>query len=121
MSATPSAVIWIVIGVVLVMGMFIEGNAIFMITLPIFMPIINTFHIDPINFGVVMTLLMMIGNLTPPVGMCLFAVDSFARVGIWELGKAIWPYILVVFIITLIMAFVPQISTFLPNLLMGAM
>jgi tripartite ATP-independent transporter DctM subunit len=120
MGASTSSVLWIVIGIVLIMGMFIDGNAIFMITLPIFMPIINTFHIDPVNFGVVMTLLIMIGNLTPPVGMCLFAVDSFAHVGVGQLGKVIWPYILVIFIVTLVLAFVPQISTFLPNLLMGA-
>jgi TRAP-type C4-dicarboxylate transport system permease large subunit len=91
-----------------------------MITLPIFMPIVYTFGIDPVNFGVMMTLLMMIGNLTPPVGMCLFAVDSFAKVGVWNLGRAILPYLLVIFVCTLIIAFVPQISTFLPNLLMGA-
>ena len=120
MGATTGAVLWIVIGIILIMGLFIDGNAIFMITLPIFMPIINTFHIDPVNFGVVMTLLIMIGNLTPPVGMCLFAVDSFAHVGIPQLGKVIWPYILVILVVTLIMAFVPQISTYLPNLLMGA-
>jgi tripartite ATP-independent transporter DctM subunit len=121
MGATRSAVLWIVIGIVLIMGCFIDGNAIFMITLPIFIPIINTFHIDPVNFGVVMTLLIMVGNLTPPVGMCLFAVDSFAHVGIVPLGKTIWPYLVVIFIITVILAFVPQIATFLPNYLMGTM
>jgi len=121
MGATSSSVLWSIIGVILIMGLFLEGNAIFMITLPIFMPIIRTFNIDPVNFGVVMTLLIMIGNLTPPVGMCLFAVDSFAKVGIWNLGKTIWPYILVILICTLFIAFIPQISTFLPNLLMGTM
>jgi TRAP-type C4-dicarboxylate transport system permease large subunit len=85
------------------------------------MPIIRTFQIDPVNFGVVMTLLIMIGNLSPPVGMCLFAVDSFAHVGVWQLARVIWPYILVIFIVTLVLAFVPQISTLLPNLLMGVM
>jgi TRAP-type C4-dicarboxylate transport system permease large subunit len=98
------------------LGLFIDGNAIFMIAPPIFMPIISMFHIDPVNFGVVMTLLIMIGNLTPPIGMCLFAVDSFAHVGVPQLGKVIWPYILVILIVKLVMAFVPQISTYLPNL-----
>jgi tripartite ATP-independent transporter DctM subunit len=121
MGASSTSVLWIIIGVIIIMGLFIEGNAIFMITLPIFMPITRIFGIDPVNFGVVMTLLIMIGNLTPPVGMCLFAVDSFAKVGIWNLGKVIWPYILVIFICTVIIAFVPQIATFLPNLLMGKM
>jgi TRAP-type C4-dicarboxylate transport system permease large subunit len=101
------------------MGCFLEGNTIFLITLPIFIPITNMFGIDIINFGVAMTLLIMIGNLTPPVGMCLFAVDSFAKVGVWNIGKAIWPYLVVVLALTILCAFVPQIALFLPNLLMG--
>ena len=59
--------------------------AIFLITLPIFMKLCPMYGVDMVNFGVVMTLLIMIGNLTPPVGMCLFAVDSFARTGVWPL------------------------------------
>lgn len=119
-GATQSAVLWIIIGIVLLMGCFLEGNAIFLITLPIFIPIANMFKIDLVNFGVVMTLLIMIGNLTPPVGMCLFAVDSFAKVGIPALSRHVWPYLIVIFIVTVIIAFVPSIATFLPNLLMGA-
>ncbi|GHS90841.1 hypothetical protein AGMMS49957_17500 [Synergistales bacterium] len=121
MGATQSGVLWIIIGIILIMGCFLEGNAIFLITLPLFMPIAKTFGIDLVNFGVVMTLLIMIGNLTPPVGMCLFAVDSFAHVGIWALSKEMWPYLIVVLLVTILIAFVPGIALFLPNLLMGAM
>lgn len=121
MGATQAGVLWIIIGIVLLMGCFLEGNAIFLITLPIFIPIANMFQIDLVNFGVVMTLLIMIGNLTPPVGMCLFAVDSFAKVGIPALAKHMWPYLIVILILTVLIAFVPGIATFLPNLLMGAM
>lgn len=120
-GATQSTVLWIIIGIVLTMGCFLEGNAIFLITLPIFMPIAKMFQIDLVNFGVVMTLLIMIGNLTPPVGMCLFAVDSFAKVGMQALARKIWPYLIIILAITLIIAFVPSISLFLPNLLMGEM
>ncbi|MDR3048299.1 MAG: TRAP transporter large permease [Elusimicrobiota bacterium] len=119
MGATTSSVLWIVIGVILIMGCFLDGNAIFMITLPIFMPIISMYNIDPVNFGVVMTLLIMVGNLTPPVGMCLFAVDSFANVGIMPLAKKVLPYLIVILVCTLIMAFVPKIALFLPNHFMG--
>lgn len=118
-GASQSAVLWIVIGVILLMGCFLDGNAIFMITLPIFMPIITMFEINPINFGVVMTLLIMIGNLTPPVGMCLFAVESYAQVGIMPLAKRVAPYLIVILLVTLIMAFVPQIALFLPTHFMG--
>jgi C4-dicarboxylate transporter DctM subunit len=118
-SASAAGVTWIVIGIVLILGCFLEGNAIFLITVPIFLPIAARYGLDLVNFGVVMTLLIMIGNLTPPVGMCLFAVSSFSKVGVMELAKESWPYIVGIFLVTVLIAFVPEIATFLPNLLMG--
>ena len=119
MSLAPSVVLAIIIVIVLVLGCFLEGNAIFIITVPIFMPIAQQFGIDLINFGVVMTLLIMVGNLTPPVGMCLFAVSSFSNVNIGVLSREIVPYLIGIFIVTVVIAYVPQISTFLPDLIMG--
>jgi len=119
MSATQSGVIAMVIIIILILGCFLEGNAIFIITIPIFAPIAQQFGIDLVNFGVVMTLLIMIGNLTPPVGMCLFAVTSFSKVSIGTLAKEVLPYLIGIFIVTVLIAYVPQIATFLPNLIMG--
>jgi tripartite ATP-independent transporter DctM subunit len=120
MGATAGAFLWIVIGIILVLGMFLDGNAIFLITLPIFMKICPLFGIDMVNFGVVMTLLIMVGNLTPPVGMCLFAVESFAKVGIWNLAAESLPYLLSILAVTVLCAFVPEIALWLPNYIMGA-
>jgi tripartite ATP-independent transporter DctM subunit len=119
MSATPAGIISMVIVVVLLLGLFLEGNAIFIITIPIFAPIAQKFGIDLINFGVVMTLLIMTGNLTPPVGMCLFAVSNFSKVSLGELSREIWPYLVGVFVITILIAYIPSIGTLLPRLLMG--
>jgi len=119
MGASATAFMWIVIFIILVLGMFLDGNAIFLITLPIFMKICPMFGVDMVNFGVVMTLLIMIGNLTPPVGMCLFAVESFARVGIWNLALESLPYLLSILVVTIICAFVPEIALWLPNYIMG--
>jgi TRAP-type C4-dicarboxylate transport system, large permease component len=66
-----------------------------------------------------MTLLIMIGNLTPPVGMCLFAVSSFSKVGIMELAKECWPYLVGILAVTILIAFVPDIAFWLPDLAMG--
>jgi len=118
-SATQSGVIAMVIIIILILGCFLEGNAIFIITIPIFAPIAQQFGIDLVNFGVVMTLLIMIGNLTPPVGMCLFAVTSFSKVSIGALAKEVLPYLIGIFIVTVLIAYIPQIATFLPNLVMG--
>ena len=120
MGASATAFMWIVIAIILVLGCFLDGNAIFLITLPIFMKICPLFGIDMVNFGVVMTLLIMIGNLTPPVGMCLFAVESFAKVGIWSLAYECMPYLLAILAVTVLCAFVPEIALWLPNYVMGA-
>ena len=71
------------------------------------------------NFGVVMTLLIMIGNLTPPVGMCLFAVSSFSKVSVGTLAKEVLPYLIGIFVVTVMIAYIPEISTFLPKMLMA--
>lgn len=118
-SATSTGILAMIIIIVLILGCFLEGNAIFIITIPIFLPIAQKFGIDLVNFGVVMTLLIMIGNLTPPVGMCLFAVSSFSKVSIGTLAKEVWPYLIGIFMVTVLIAYVPQIATFLPNLIMG--
>ncbi len=119
MSATSSGILAMVIVIMLILGCFLEGNAIFIITIPIFLPIAQKFGIDLVNFGVVMTLLIMIGNLTPPVGMCLFAVTSFSKVSLGTLAKEVWPYLVGIFVVTVLIAYFPQIATFLPNLIMG--
>jgi tripartite ATP-independent transporter DctM subunit len=118
-GASASGVTWMVIAIVLILGCFLEGNAIFLITIPIFLPVAAQYGLDLVNFGVVMTLLIMVGNLTPPVGMCLFAVSSFSKIGVMELAKEAWPYIVGVFLVTILIAFVPAIATWLPNLVMG--
>ena len=66
-----------------------------------------------------MTLLIMIGNLTPPVGMCLFAVSSFSKVNIWALAKESLPYLIGILLVTILIAFVPDIALFVPNYFMG--
>ncbi len=117
MGASPAGFLWIVIAIILVLGCFLDGNAIFLITLPIFMKLCPLYGIDMVNFGVVMTLLIMIGNLTPPVGMCLFAVESFAKVGIWRLSLECLPYLLAIFAVTLLCAFIPDIALWLPSVM----
>ena len=119
LGTSAAGFIRIVIAIILVLGCFIDGNAIFLITLPIFMKLCPLFGIDMVNFGVVMTLLIMIGNLTPPVGMCLFAVESFARIGIWTLAYECMPYLIAILLVTILCAFVPEIALWLPNYVMG--
>jgi tripartite ATP-independent transporter DctM subunit len=118
-SSNPVVVMIIIIMVLLIFGCFLEGIAVLLITIPIFHKIIVHFSIDPVQFGVVMTLASMIGLLTPPVGMCLYAVSSITGLSIGELTKEMWPYLLGIFLVLLAVAFIPPISLWLPNLVMG--
>ncbi len=120
LSDNPELVMMIIIVVLLIFGCFLEGIAVLLITIPIFQKIIVHFAIDPVQFGIVMTLASMIGLLTPPVGMCLYAVSSITGLSIGELTKEIWPYLLGIFLVLLAVAYIPQISLFLPNLIMGS-
>ena len=121
LSTNAVVVMLVIIVVLLIFGCFLEGIAVLLITIPIFQKIIVHFSIDPVQFGVVMTLASMIGLLTPPVGMCLYAVSSITGLTIGELTREIWPYLLGIFLVLLVVAFVPQVSLWLPNLIMGPM
>ncbi len=119
LSDNPSIVMLIIIAVLIIFGCFLEGIAVLLITIPIFQKIIIHYAIDPVQFGVVMTLASMIGLLTPPVGMCLYAVSSITKLSIGELSREMWPYLLGIFFVLLAVAFIPAISLWLPDLVMG--
>lgn len=109
----------IIIFILLVLGCFLEGIAVLVITIPVFMPLIERYGIDPVQFGVIMILCSMLGLLTPPVGMSLYAVSSISGVSIGALTREMWPYLLGIFMVLLTMSFIPQMSLWLPSLLMG--
>jgi C4-dicarboxylate transporter DctM subunit len=118
-AASGVLVMLMIVVIDFILGLFMEGNAIFIITIPIFLPIAKQFGFDLVNLGVVMTLLIMVGNLTPPVGMCLFAVSGFSGVGLRPLARECMPYIIGILAVTLLIAYVPEISTWLPTKVMG--
>ena len=118
-SSNEFIVLGMIIIILLILGCFLEGIAVLLITIPIFLPIIQQYNIDPIQFGVIMTLASMLGLLTPPVGMCLYAVSSISKVKIGALSKELWPYLLGIFIVLLLVALIPQISLWLPSVMIG--
>jgi TRAP-type C4-dicarboxylate transport system permease large subunit len=70
-----------------------------------------------VHFGVILVLNIMIGLVTPPVGLCLYVVAGIARISIAEITREIWPYVLALIGVLLLITFVPAISLWLPNLL----
>lgn len=116
LSDNKYIVLLIIIFILLVLGMFLEGIAVLLITIPIFMPIVYQLGVDPVQFGVIMILASMIGLLSPPVGMCLYAVASISDVKISDLSKEVLPYEFGIFLVLLAVAFIPQISLLIPSL-----
>jgi len=112
----PDVLLLIIIGILLILGCFLEGVAVLVITIPVFMPLIAKYNIDPVQFGVIMILCSMIGLVTPPVGMSLYAVVSISKVDMWTLSKELLPYIVGILVITVLIALFPGISLFLPKL-----
>jgi len=119
LSKNPWVILLIINIILLVLGCFMEGISIMLLTIPVFMPLITKIGIDPVHFGVVMTLNLMVGLLTPPVGMVLYAVSSVGKIPLWELASELKWYIVAIMASLGLITYIPGIVTWLPNLLMG--
>lgn len=99
----------------LLLGMFMDGIAALIILVPIFMPLLPLYDVDPIHFGIILCINLTIGILTPPVGSGLFVASSITRVSIGSLVKSLWPFLIASLIVLLILTYVPQLSLWIPN------
>jgi len=106
-----------VIVLFLVAVLFLEGIAAMLVLVPILHPIAVGMGVDPVHFGIIVIFNLMIGLITPPMGLCLFVADSVANVGMAKLSRRILPLFLVEFLVLLIITFVPATVTGLPRLL----
>ncbi|MDU0460453.1 MAG: TRAP transporter large permease subunit [Geobacteraceae bacterium] len=98
-------------------GNFMEPSSILLITAPLLFPMAMELGIDPIHLGVLMTVNMEIGMITPPVGLNLYVASGISRLGLTETTKACAPWILVMLVYLMIITYVPVISLWLPQLL----
>jgi C4-dicarboxylate transporter DctM subunit len=119
LTVTPWVVLLIINVILLILGCFMEAIAIMLLTIPVFMPLIGRVGVDPVHFGVVLTLNLMIGLLTPPVGMCLYAVSSVSKVPLWTLARELWPYIVALAVCLGLVTYIPGLVLWIPNLVMG--
>jgi len=115
-SQNPWVVLFMINVILFVAGMLMDAISIYYIFLPILIPIIKIFNWDPIWFGVVMTVNLAIGQLTPPVAVNLYVVCNLAQIRLEEISRAIVPFLLAMLLaLGIVMAF-PALSTFLPEL-----
>lgn len=105
--------------ILFVVGCFMETIAAITILTPVLLPIAVSLGIDPVHFGVVMVLNLMIGLLTPPVGMVLYVLSRVTKVPFEECAKATIPFVIPLVIVLLLVTFIPELSMWLPNLIYG--
>lgn len=101
---------------ILIVGCFIDTTAAITILVPILLPIVLKLGIDPIHFGLVMTLNLMIGLLHPPLGMVLFVLARVAKLSVERTTVAILPWLVPLFLTLIAITYFPAITLWLPNL-----
>jgi C4-dicarboxylate transporter DctM subunit len=119
MGLSPWMFLVVVNILLLIAGNFMEPSSILLITAPILFPVAMKLGIDPIHLGIIMTVNMEIGMITPPVGLNLYVASGISGLGLTETTKACAPWILVMIAFLLLITYVPIFSTWLPDLLMG--
>ena len=101
----------------LIAGNFMEPTGIILILAPILFPIATELGIDPVHLGIIMTVNLEIGMVTPPVGLNLFVASGITGMPIFKVVRAALPWLMVLVTFLIIVTYVPQIAMFLPNLL----
>lgn len=119
-SDNPIIILLIINLFLLFVGMFMETIASIIILTPILLPIITQIGVDPIVFGVILTVNLAIGFCTPPLGVNLFVASGVSGLSIEKISKSILPYFIVMLILLLLITYIPEISLTLPRLIIGS-
>jgi C4-dicarboxylate transporter DctM subunit len=105
--------------ILLIMGMFLEVFSVLLIAMPVIVPLLKPLGIDPVHFGIVVTINMELALLTPPVGMNLFVLSTITRAPLAEVIRGTTPFIILMFFLLILITYVPAISLWLPRLVLG--
>ena len=104
----------------LIMGMFLEGSSIMLIAAPLMAPVASALDINMIQFGIIMTLGIQVGQMTPPVGLNLFIVAGMQKERVVTVIKGNFAFLLMLVAVWMIASILPGLSTWLPTLMYGA-
>ena len=118
-SPHPIMVVVMMMGIYLALGMVMEELAIVLLTIPVFFPVITALGFDPVWFGILIVTIVEIGMISPPVGLNLFVTAGVTDMTLVQVTKAALPWLSVLLIFLVMVTYIPQISLFLPDLMMG--
>jgi C4-dicarboxylate transporter DctM subunit len=114
---TPLGFIFAYMVVLLILGMFVDGVAMILLTVPVIFPVAFAMKIDPVALGIMLTLNIEMGVVTPPVGLNLFAVSGTSRIPLQSVIKGTIPFFIGDGVVLLAVIFFPELATWLPDLL----
>jgi C4-dicarboxylate transporter DctM subunit len=117
MGLTPVGFLFAYVGILLILGMFIDGVAMVLLTVPVVFPVAAALKIDPIHLAIIVTLAVETGVVTPPVGLNVFAVSGTSKIPVLEVTKGTIPFFLGDLTVLVIVIFYPALALWLPNLL----
>ena len=118
-SSNPVIVLLAINILLLVLGMIMEPGAILTLMLPVLLPIANGLGLNLVHFGVMIVLNLMIGQVTPPFGVCLFVISDVNKLKLESLYKSIIPFLIPLIVTLFLVTYIPGIVTWLPNALLA--
>jgi len=118
LTTNPNLILLIIVLLLLILGCFMESIAIILTVVPMIAPLASKIGLDPTHFGIVVVLTLMIGLITPPVGMSVFAVSAVSGLSPEKIFRESFSYILALMLLLLIVAFFPPLTLFVPGLFM---
>jgi C4-dicarboxylate transporter DctM subunit len=117
LSLGPLELVAVLTLIYIILGMFLDGMSMLVMTLPIVVPLITGAGFDKIWFGIFLVIVIEMAQITPPVGMNLFVIQGLTRETMSRIAMAAAPYFLIMVAFVFVLAVFPQIVMFLPNLL----
>lgn len=118
-SSNPNIILLVINVLLLLLGMVMEPGAILTLMLPVLLPIANGLGLNLVHFGVMVVLNLMIGQVTPPFGVCLFVISDVNKLKLERLYKSILPFLVPLIITLALVTYLPGIVTYLPSVLLG--
>ena len=105
--------------ILIFLGMFLEVFSILLIMVPIVLPLLGPLGIDPIHFGVMLVINMELALMSPPVGLNLFVISNISNIPLTQVLRGTVPFFILMVMLLILVTYVPIVSTWLPNYLMG--
>jgi tripartite ATP-independent transporter DctM subunit len=115
-TTDPFTILLVINVVLLILGTVMEPIPIMLLTVPILYPLVTPLGIDPVHFGVMLILNLMIGCLTPPVGLNIFIASAISGVPVMRVANAAWGFIFILIVVLAVITYLPQTVLWLPNL-----